>query len=89
MFLGISFDFATSDSQNRALKILNEYGIKKIYNNLYESFEFPSKSLGNFKRDITNCLDMDDKLRIYQYPVEDSFKISYIENGKWKRLSLK
>jgi CRISPR-associated protein Cas2 len=89
MFIGISFDLATTDSQNSVLKILNEYGIKKTFTNLFESFEFPLKSLGNLKRDLTNSLDMDDKLRLYQYPLEGSFKISYIENGKWKRLSLK
>jgi len=41
-----------------------------------------------FKKDISNELDMDDKLRIYQYPLENKFKVSYIEEKKWKRLSV-
>ena len=89
MFISICFDLASTDSLNSVLKVFNEYGIKKTYSNLYESLEFPSKNLGNLKRDLTGCLDMDDRLKIYQYPLEESFKISFIENGKWKRLSLK
>ncbi len=89
MFLAISLDLASPESENNVIKIINEYGIKKTQSNLFESFEFPSNKLGNFKRDITNCLDMYDRLRLYQFPLENSFKISYLENGKWKRLSIK
>ncbi|OHD14923.1 MAG: hypothetical protein A2086_13795 [Spirochaetes bacterium GWD1_27_9] len=88
MFVGIAVDFVTDDSKIKVDQILKEYGLKKIQINLYESFEFPSKKLGNLKKDITECLDMDDKLRLYQFPLDDTFKISYIENRKWKRLSI-
>ncbi len=88
MFIAISVDLVTDDSQIKADRVMKEYGLKKIQKNLYESFEFPSKSLGNLKKDLTDCLDMDDLLRLYQYPLENSFKISYIENKKWKRLSI-
>ena len=71
-----------------ALNIFHKYGLKKIQINLYESFEFLSRRLGNLKKDITDCLDMDDLLRLYQFPLENSFKISYVENKKWKRLSI-
>lgn len=89
MFLSINLDLASNDSKIAILKVLNEYGIKKTTDYLYESFEFPAKKLGNLKRDLTNCVDMDDKLRLYQFPLEDTFKISSLENGKWKRLSIK
>ena len=89
MFISISLDLASPESQNNVIKIINEYGFKKIQSNLFESFEFPLNKLGNFKRDLTNCLDTYDNIRIYQYPLEDTFKISYFISGKWKRLSMK
>ena len=88
MFVGIAVDFVTDDSKIKVDQILKEYGLKKIQINLYESFEFLSRRLGNLKKDITDCLDMDDLLRLYQFPLENSFKISYVENKKWKRLSI-
>jgi CRISPR-associated protein Cas2 len=87
MFISLSIDLVSQDSANQFVSIMNEYGIKKILANLYESFDFPSNKLGNLKRDITNCLDSFDKLRMYQFPLENTFKISYVENRKWKRLS--
>ncbi|MBN2544162.1 MAG: hypothetical protein JXB50_00095 [Spirochaetes bacterium] len=89
MFIGINLDFASTDSKNAVLKILNEYGIKKTHDNLYESFDFPAIRLGNLKRDITNNVDMDDNIRLYQFPLEGTFKISSLQDGKWKRLSIK
>jgi histidyl-tRNA synthetase len=89
MFISIILDLATIDSEKEITKILKEYGLKKIHTNVFESYEFLSKKLGNLKRDISNFIDMDDKLRIYQYPLDKVLKISYVENGKWKRLSIK
>ncbi|HNZ28102.1 MAG TPA: hypothetical protein PK385_07445 [Spirochaetota bacterium] len=88
MFIGISADLASIDSIKRFEKVLLEYGVKKSQKNLYESYEFPTKRLGNLKKDITDNLDMDDKIRIYQYPLDNCFKISYLEDKKWKRLSI-
>lgn len=88
MFIGVSFDFISPDTKRDISKLLTEYGLQKVYDNVYESFEFSSKRLGSLKKDITGFLDMDDRLRIYQFPVDNSFKISYIEDRKWKRLSL-
>ena len=89
MFISIIIDLSTIDTEKDITRILNEYGLKKIQRNLFESYDFLSKKLGNLKRDIAKCIDMDDKLRIYQYPLENAFKISFVENGKWKRLSIK
>ncbi len=89
MFIGINLDLASTDSKNTVLRILNEYGIKKTHENLYESFDFPAISLGNLKRDLTGCVDMDDSIRLYQFPLEETFKISTLQDGKWKRLSIK
>jgi CRISPR-associated protein Cas2 len=87
MFISISIDLVSQDSSNQFTTLMNQYGIKKIQVNLFESFDFPSNKLGNLKRDITDCLDSFDKLRMYQFPLENTFKISYVENRKWKRLS--
>ncbi len=88
MYIAISIDLASEDSKDKFLKIMNEYGIKKSQINLYESFDFLSNRLGNLKKEIAACIDMDDKLKIYQYPVDNILKISYVENGKWKKLSI-
>jgi hypothetical protein len=89
MFIAINIDLASKDSEQEILKVINEYGIIKTQQNLFESFDFLPNKLGNLKRDIAKCIDMDDKLRLYQFPLENSFKISFVENGKWKRLSIK
>ena len=86
MFISIFLDLASTDSKNAVKNVIREYGITKIQDNLFESYEFPTKKLGNLKRDLTGCLDMYDKLRLYQYPMDNVLKISYIENGKWKKL---
>lgn len=88
MFISIALDLVGPDSEKSVQKILSEYGIVKIQKNIYESFEFPSKRLGNLKKDLTDVIDMDDKIRIYQYPLDKCFKISYIQDRKWKRLSI-
>jgi len=87
MFISISIDLASADSKNNFVSIAGSYGLKKTQANLYESFTFPENKLGNLKRDLTNALDSFDKLRLYQFPLENTFKISSIENRKWKRLS--
>lgn len=89
MFIAICIDLASSESQRELIKLINEYGIEKKQINLYESYNFPAKKLGTFKRDVLQSLDMDDRIRLYQYPLDEAFKISYIENRKWKRLSIK
>ena len=89
MFISVSFDLMGPDTKNNVADLLKQYGVEKVHENLYETFDFPLKSLGNFKRDIAELLDMDDKLRIYQYPLDNTFKISYLKERKWKRLSVK
>ena len=88
MFVSIVIDPVSDDSKNKISKVIKEYGFKKVQENLYESFDFQTKKLGNIKKDLSDCIDMDDKLRIYQFPLEKSFKISYVEERKWKRLSI-
>jgi hypothetical protein len=88
MFIAVSIDMASPESENELFQILNDYGIIKRQHNLYESFEFLPNKLGNLKRDIAKCIDMDDKIRMYQYPLDNTLKISFVENGKWKRLSI-
>ena len=67
MFISISIDLVSQDSSSRFISLMNQYGIKKIQANLFESFDFPSNKLGNLKREITDCLDSFDKLRMYQF----------------------
>ncbi len=88
MFVSVSFDVVSPDSKLQIKQALIEYGFKKIHDTHYESFDFLPTQLGGLKKDLALFLDSDDKLRIYQYPLENSFKISYIEEKKWKRLSI-
>ncbi len=88
MFISVVYDVVSTDSRKKISDVLKQFGLKKIMDTLYESYDFPAGKLGNLKKDISNELDMDDKLRIYQYPLENKFKVSYIEEKKWKRLSV-
>jgi hypothetical protein len=88
MFISVNIDMATTDHVDAIDKVLKEYGIKKVQDRLYESSDFITKSLGNLKKDISDIVDSDDKVRMYQFPLDDCFKISYLEEHKWKRLSV-
>lgn len=88
MFISVVYETIAGDSMSRVSSVLKQYGLKKILDNLYESYDFPSVKLGNLKKDLSEELDMDDKLRIYQYPLDNSFKVSFIEEKKWKRFSV-
>ena len=88
MFISVNIDMATTDHVDAIDKVLKEYGIKKVQDRLYESSDFITKSLGNLKKDISDIVDSDDKVIMYQFPLDDCFKISYLEERKWKRLSV-
>ena len=88
MFISVNIDMASTDHAAAIDRVLKEYGLKKVQGNLYESSDFITKSLGNLKKDISDVVDSDDKVRMYQFPLDDCFKISYLEERKWKRLSV-
>lgn len=88
MFIAVNIDMASDDSKIAVIKILKEYGLNKVQENLYESFDFSEKKLGLLKKDITEVVDMDDNVRIYQFPLENTFKISSLQNKKWKKYSI-
>ena len=88
MFISVNFDLVSKDSEQRLIQILREYGFDKVLSHSYESLTIASSKLGNLKKDLAEQLDMDDKLRIYQYPLENKFKISVLAEKRWKRLSI-
>lgn len=88
MYISVSYELISNDNEKKINSILSQYGLKKIFANLYESYDFPINKLGSIKKDLESQLDMDDKLIFFQYPLENSFKISYYFDKKWKRMSL-
>ncbi len=88
VFVSVCFEVVSPDTKLQIKQALIEYGFKKLHDTHYESFEFLPAQLGGLKKDLALMLDSDDKLRIYQYPLDNCLKISFIEERKWKRLSI-
>lgn len=88
MFVSVAYELMTEEARKKLGALLLQFGFQKKMSDLFECYDFPASKLGSLKKDIGDHLDMDDKLRIYQYPLDNKFKISYMEEKKWKRLSV-
>lgn len=89
MFVSIACEFSVDDHRLSVRELLKQYGFSEILHDLFESMTLKEKSLSRLKRDIDRCIDYYDKIRIYQYPLENTLIITALENKKWRKLILK
>lgn len=87
MFVACAFDLGSEDSRIKVHDLLIQYGFKKIQNQLYETSTINEKNLARMKVDIDKITDFYDRLRLYQYPMENTLVITSLEGKKWKRLT--
>lgn len=87
MFVACACDLGSEDSRIKVHDLLIQYGFKKIQDQLYESTTLSEKNLARMKVDMDKITDFYDRIRLYQYPMEDTLIITVLEGKKWKRLT--
>ncbi len=86
MFVAIVCGFANEDHKQKGEDLILQYGFKRLMDNLFESTTISERYLVKLKRDLDTITDSYDTLRFYQFPVEDTFAISYLKDKKWRKL---
>ncbi|MDC7124168.1 MAG: CRISPR-associated protein Cas2 [Spirochaetales bacterium] len=88
MFVSVVCGILDNDHKIAAFDCLKRYGFKEIFEGTFESTSINEKTLTRLKYDIDKVIDSYDKIRFYQYPVNDTLVISYLSEKKWKKLTL-
>lgn len=89
MFVSVACEFSDDDHRKAVQELLKQYGFREMLADFFESVKIIEKDLARLKRDIDRTTDYYDKIRIYQYPLEETLIITSLENKKWRRLVIK
>jgi CRISPR-associated protein Cas2 len=89
MFVSVACEFSDDDHRKAVQELLKQYGFQEILSDFFESVKIIEKDLARLKRDIDRTTDYYDKIRIYQYPLEDTLIITSLVNKKWRRIVIK
>ena len=89
MFVSVVCDIGSEDNKNAVVEILKMYGFGQTIENVFESTKIKEESLLRLKRDIDKKTDYYDKILFYQYPMEETFVITFLTQKKWKKLVVK
>lgn len=89
MFVSVVCDIASIDHRSAVFEYLNMYGFSSVLENVFESTRISENNLLRLKKDIDNVTDSYDKIRFYQYPVENTLVISSLEEKRWRRSVIK
>lgn len=85
MYVAVCVELAGEDSRQAAQELLAEYGFKRVLAGLYESRTVTEETLVRLKRDLDRVTDSYDRVRFYQYPIDDTLVITDLETKKWRR----
>lgn len=88
MFVSVILDPSGMDSAKAMASILARYSFKKIQRACWECMNINDAQLVALKREIDNVTDYYDKLRIYQFPINNNFAITELLHKKWRRCVL-
>jgi CRISPR-associated protein Cas2 len=88
MFVAVACDFSNLDNKDTIIDLLLQYGFKKTITNLYESTAIDDDRLTRLKKDIDRNTDSYDRLRIFQYPMENTLVITSLNNKKWVKFKI-
>jgi len=89
MFVSVTYELSNDDAIKNVRDILIFYRFKEVLKNVFESESVQENTLKRLKRDIDRVTDHFDRVRFYQYPMEDEFVISLLEKKKWKKMLLR
>jgi CRISPR-associated protein Cas2 len=85
MFVSVACDFGNDDHELAVEDMLLQYGFRRVMKHVYESAKIKEATLLRLKRDIDRITDSFDKIRFYQYPLDDTFTISFLANKQWRK----
>jgi len=85
MYVAVCVELAGDDSRQAAQELLTQYGFKRLLAGLYESYTVSDERLARLKRDLDRVTDSYDRVRFYQYPLDDTLVITDLETKKWRR----
>ncbi len=88
MFVAVVCELADDDHKRDVYELLRQYGFKNVYRDLFESVTIKESILPRLKRDIDRRTDSYDRVRIYQYPLEDTLVITSLDGKRWRRTVL-
>jgi CRISPR-associated protein Cas2 len=86
MFVSIALDPGSEGRAKELADLLAQYGFEKIQRGLWESALIPPETLNRLKKDLDQITDAFDRLRIFQFPVEDTLAITTLRDKKWRRM---
>ena len=75
MFAAVVCDLASEDHRIEVYELLIQYGFKQVIKDVFESTRIAENTLMRLKRDIDKATDFYDKVRFYQFPLEDTLTI--------------
>lgn len=85
MFIAVVCDLASEDHRIEVYELLMQYGFKQVIKDVFESTRIAENTLMRLKRDIDRATDFYDKIRLYQFPLEDTLTITSLSEKKWRR----
>ncbi len=88
MFVSVVLDPSGVESAKALATILARYCFKKIQRACWECMSLNEQQLATLKREIDNVTDYYDKIRMYQFPVNNAFAITELHHKKWRRCVL-
>jgi CRISPR-associated protein Cas2 len=89
MLVAVSCDIASDDHRRAVYDLLLQYGLKRVLKSLFESTAMDEETLVRLKRDLDRATDSYDKIRFYQYPLEQTLVITSLEEKKWRKMKVK
>jgi CRISPR-associated protein Cas2 len=89
MLVAVACDIASDDHRRVVYDLLLQYGFKRIHRDLFESAAVDDGALVRLKRDVDRATDSYDKVRFYQFPMEQTLVITSLEAKKWRKLKVK
>jgi len=89
MFVSIAVDSGSEERARELGDLLFRYGFKKMQWGLWESAALAPDILDKLKKDLDNATDANDKLRLFQYPIDGTLVITSLLEKKWRRMAVK
>ena len=89
MLVSIAVDPGSKERAKELADLLAQYGFKMIQRGLWESTTVSLDTLNRVKRDLDMATDANDRLRLFQFPMEGTLVLSSLSNKKWRRLVAK
>jgi CRISPR-associated protein Cas2 len=85
VFVAVCIELADEDTRQAVRDLVVQYGFRRVFGDLYECTTMPAERLGRVKKDIDRVTNSYDRVRFYQYPIDDTLVITDLKQKKWRR----